>query len=177
MLAVTALGGAVLVVLGGGKTGNASIQGDLWAVSNCITWAIYFLMVKRQRDLGAKLWGFLAPVMFWTTIFAFIGPLFLDQSLAVGSAFNWLMVLSVGFLSMTAHALLTWAQRNMEATYTSLLMLGMPIISAISAYVVFREKLSALQFLGGFIVVTSLALVTLVSSRLNRSLARVPDPA
>jgi drug/metabolite transporter (DMT)-like permease len=65
----------------------------------------------------------------------------------------------------------------MEATYTSLLMLGMPIISAISAYVVFREKLSALQFLGGFIVVTSLALVTLVSSRLNRSIARVPDPA
>jgi drug/metabolite transporter (DMT)-like permease len=56
-------------------------------------------------------------------------------------------------------------------------MLGMPIISAISAYVVFREKLSALQFLGGFIVVTSLALVTLVSSRLNRSIARVPDPA
>jgi drug/metabolite transporter (DMT)-like permease len=87
------------------------------------------------------------------------------------------MVLSVGFLSMTAHALLTWAQRNMEATYTSLLMLGMPIISAISAYVVFREKLSALQFLGGFIVVTSLALVTLVSSRLNRSIASVPDPA
>jgi len=65
----------------------------------------------------------------------------------------------------------------MEATYTSLLMLGMPIISAVSAYVVFREKLSALQFLGGFIVVTSLALVTLVSSRLNRAVAHVPDPA
>jgi len=177
MLAISALGGAVLVVLGGGKTDNATLVGDLWAVSNCITWAIYFLMVKRQRDLGAKLWGFLAPVMFWTTIFAFIGPVFLKQSLAVTTVFDWLMVMSVGFLSMTAHALLTWAQRNMEATYTSLLMLSMPIISAIAAYVVFREKLSALQFLGGLIVVTSLALVTLVSSRLNRSIASVPDPA
>lgn len=177
VLALTALGGAVLVVLGGGVTGTSTLVGDLWAVSNCVTWAVYFLMVKRQRDLGARLWGFLAPVMLWTTLFAFTGPLLLGQSLTINTAFDWLMALSVGILSMTAHALLTWAQRNMEATYTSLLMLGMPIVSAIAAYVVFREKLSALQVIGGFIVVTSLALVTIVSRRLNPSIARVPDPA
>jgi drug/metabolite transporter (DMT)-like permease len=56
-------------------------------------------------------------------------------------------------------------------------MLGMPIVSAIAAFLVFDERLSALQLLGGATVVGSLALVTVVSAQINerRALAVIPD--
>lgn len=177
VLAIVALAGAAMVVIGGDRAGNSSFVGDLWAGLNCVTWATYFLMVKKQRDEGAKLWGFLAPVMLWSAVFSICGALLLRQSLAIPSVFDWTMVFSVGILSLSAHVLLTWAQSRMEAIATSLLMLGMPIVSAIAAFLVFDERLSALQLLGGATVVSSLALVTVVSAQINerQALAAIPD--
>jgi drug/metabolite transporter (DMT)-like permease len=105
--------------------------------------------------------------MICSAIFSICGALLLRQSLVIPSAFDWTMVGSVGLLSLSAHALLTWAQARMDAIATSLLMLGMPIVSSIAAFLVFHERLSALQLLGGATVVGSLALVTIVSGQIS----------
>jgi drug/metabolite transporter (DMT)-like permease len=174
-LAILALAGAGLVILGGEQAGTSNVVGDLWAGLNCVTWATYFLIVKKQRTGGAGVWEFLAPVMLWASLFSVIGALLFRQSLQVSKTFDWLMILSVGVLSLSAHALLTWAQNRMEAITTSLLMLGMPIVSAISAFLVFAERLSLLQSVGGITVVASLALVTKISSQINKSQGSYED--
>lgn len=174
-LATLSLGGAALVIIGGEHAGTSTITGDLWAGVNCITWAIYFLIVKKQRSSGTRVWEFLTPVMLWSAVFAILGALLLEQSLSIPRFFDWSMVFSVGILSLSAHALLTWAQSRLEAITTSLLMLGMPIVSTLSALLVFGEALSVLQSVGGVTVICALALVTKVSSQVTEKQAIASD--
>lgn len=165
VLAFVALGGAATVVFGGSTIESGSLIGDGLAVINCITWAGYFLIVKRRRDEGVMLWAFLAPVMFWAALFSFLFGVLMRQSLSVSGLFNWTMIMSLAVFSVSAHGLLTWAQQRLEAVVASLFMLAMPVVSAASAWIVFNEVLAITQIVGGFIVISSLVAVSLISKK------------
>jgi len=165
VLAFVALGGAATVVFGGSTIESGSLIGDGLAVINCITWAGYFLIVKRRRDEGVMLWAFLAPVMFWAALFSFLFGVLMRQSLSVSGLFNWTMIMSLTVFSVSAHGLLTWAQQRLEAVVASLFMLAMPVVSAASAWIVFNEVLSITQIVGGFVVISSLVAVSLISQK------------
>ena len=165
VLAFVALGGAATVVFGGSTIESGSLIGDGLAVINCITWAGYFLIVKRRRDEGVMLWAFLAPVMFWAALFSFLFGVLMRQSMSVSGLFNWTMIMSLTLFSVSAHGLLTWAQQRLEAVVASLFMLAMPVVSAASAWIVFNEVLAITQIVGGFIVISSLVAVSLISKK------------
>jgi drug/metabolite transporter (DMT)-like permease len=165
VLAFVALGGAATVVFGGSTIESGSLTGDGLAVINCITWAGYFLIVKRRRDEGVMLWAFLAPVMFWAALFSFLFGVLMRQSMSVSGLFNWTMIMSLTLFSVSAHGLLTWAQQRLEAVVASLFMLAMPVVSAASAWIVFNEVLAITQIVGGFIVISSLVAVSLISKK------------
>ena len=174
VLAFVALGGAATVVFGGSTIESGSLIGDGLAVINCITWAVYFLIVKRRRDEGVMLWAFLAPVMFWAALFSFLFGVLMRQSLSVSGLFNWTMIMSLTVFSVSAHGLLTWAQQRLEAVVASLFMLAMPVVSAASAWIVFNEVLAIKQIVGGFIVISSLVAVSLISKKKSKLTEQFP---
>jgi len=169
VLALIALGGAAFVVFGGSTIESGSLIGDGLAVINCITWAGYLLIVKRRRDEGVMLWAFLAPVMFWAALFSVLFGVLIRQSLSVSGLFNWTMIMSLAVISIVAHGLLTWAQQRLDAAVASLFLLAMPVVSAAAAWIVFNEVLAITQIVGGFIVISALVAVSLLSNK-NRKL-------
>ena len=85
--------------------------------------------------------------------------------MSVSGLFNWTMIMSLTLFSVSAHGLLTWAQQRLEAVVASLFMLAMPVVSAASAWIVFNEVLAITQIVGGFIVISSLVAVSLISKK------------
>jgi drug/metabolite transporter (DMT)-like permease len=75
---------------------------------------------------------------------------------------DWLSVVTMVLVSgLVGHGLMTWAQRHLEITLASLLMLGSPVVSAVGAWVVFSQQLSGLQIAGAAVVLTALAAIVL----------------
>jgi drug/metabolite transporter (DMT)-like permease len=68
---------------------------------------------------------------------------------------------------------MTWAQRHIDITLASLLMLGGPVISAIGAWIVFSQRLSALQIAGAVVVLTALGAIVL-EARSNAVPVEIP---
>jgi drug/metabolite transporter (DMT)-like permease len=56
---------------------------------------------------------------------------------------------------------MTWAQRHVDITLASLLMLGGPVISAIGAWIVFSQQLSPVQIAGALVVLAALGAIVL----------------
>jgi drug/metabolite transporter (DMT)-like permease len=175
VLAIVALGGAAFVVFGGSTSESGSLIGDGLAVINCITWACYLLIVKRRRDEGVMLWAFLAPVMFWAALFSVLFGVLIRQSLSVSGLFNWTMIMSLAVISIVAHGLLTWAQQRLDAAVASLFLLAMPVVSAAAAWIVFNEVLAITQIVGGFIVISSLVAVSLLSNKNRKLIQEFPN--
>ena len=175
VLAFVALGGAAFVVFGGSTGESGSLIGDGLAVINCITWSGYLLIVKRRRDEGVMLWAFLAPVMFWGALFSVLFGVLIRQSLSVSGLFNWIMIMSLAVISIVAHGLLTWAQQRLEAAVASLFLLAMPVVSAAAAWIVFNEVLAITQIVGGFIVISSLVAVSLLSNKNSKLIQEIPS--
>lgn len=175
VLAFVALGGAAFVVFGGSTIESGSLIGDGLAVINCITWSGYLLIVKRRRDEGVMLWAFLAPVMFWGALFSVLFGVLIRQSLSVSGLFNWIMIMSLAVISIVAHGLLTWAQQRLEAAVASLFLLAMPVVSAAAAWIVFNEVLAITQIVGGFIVISSLVAVSLLSNKNSKLIQEIPS--
>ena len=175
VLALVALGGAAFVVFGGSTSESGSLIGDGLAFINCITWSGYLLIVKRRRDEGVMLWAFLAPVMFWAALFSVLFGVLIRQSLSVSGLFNWTMIMSLAVISIVAHGLLTWAQQRLEAAVASLFLLAMPVVSAAAAWIVFNEVLAISQIVGGFIVISSLVAVSLLSNKNRKLIQEFPN--
>ena len=83
------------------------------------------------------------------------------------------MVIAQG---ITAHGLHAWSLKHIDATFSSLLSLGCPVISATGAYLIYHEQLSTMQVIGGAVVLGALAGVSVLatnSQKLKRELAEV----
>ncbi len=74
-----------------------------------------------------------------------------------GSSILGMVLLS----GLVGHGLMTWAQRHVDITVASLLMLGGPVISAVGAWVVFSQQLSPVQIAGALVVLAALGGIVL----------------
>ena len=74
---------------------------------------------------------------------------------------------------LVGHGMMTWAQRHLDITFASLLMLGSPVISAIGAWVAFGQRLSIVQIAGAFVVLAALGAIVL-EVRSNAAPADIP---
>ena len=76
----------------------------------------------------------------------------------------WLLVLVLG-VGAVGHGLMAWAHRHVDVTISSLLTLGSPVISAVGAWMVFGQGLTALQLVGAVLVLSGLVGVVVASPR------------
>ncbi|MGE3327094.1 MAG: EamA family transporter, partial [Acidimicrobiia bacterium] len=75
---------------------------------------------------------------------------------------DWLLIfaLIVG-PGLMGHGLMTWAQKFLDVTTTSLLNLGAPVVSMIGARVFYDQSLRPVQMVAGVVVLVALAGIVL----------------
>lgn len=159
-LALVAFGATATLVLAAGETSGASLRGDLYAVVNLLIWTVYFVRVKRLRDEGVHAGSFLASVFLVAAITVTPWALVTGDDLGSVSSggFFWLMATVLG-PGLIGHGAMTWAQRHLDITVSSLLTLLGPVLSTLLAWMAYGERLNGLQLLAGGVVVAALALI------------------
>ncbi len=179
VLAVISFMGISAIVFGANGSGGATLRGDLYALANAVLWAGYFVASKKARTDGVGTWAFIFGVS--VSQVAVVAPWAIVTSKDLGgvSVRDVLLILFMTcFTGTVGHTLMVWAQRFVPASTSSLISLLMPVISMIGAWLVFEQKINLVQFLGGVVVLTSLAGVVRYGTKesINRDVLTTADP-
>jgi drug/metabolite transporter (DMT)-like permease len=179
LLAFTSFAGVVAIVVGAGDTGGSSLFGDFLALINALTWTFYFISSKRRRVDGVDTWQFLYGVSVIQVLVV------VPYSLLTSDDILQITLRDLGFLiAMTlfsgtiGHSFMLWAQKYVDASVSSLILLLGPVISSIGAWLVYNQNISAIQVIGGAVVLASLAGVVRLSSavKISREVLSTADP-
>jgi len=162
LLAVIALGGISTVVLGAQQSSGASLHGDALALINLGLFTTYFVRMKQVRNKGIHSIALIAGVFWVAAVTVTPWVLLTSHDLGAIHGTDWLSIVGMVLLSgLIGHGLMTWAQRHVDITLASLLMLGGPVISAIGAWIVFSQQLSPVQIAGALVVLAALGAIVL----------------
>jgi drug/metabolite transporter (DMT)-like permease len=173
LLAVIALAGIATVVLGANQSSGASLHGDLLALINLGLWTMYFVRVKQVRNRGVHAGALIAGVFCVAAVGVSPYVLLTSHDLGAIHGTDWLPIIAMVLVSgLVGHGLMTWAQRHLDITLASLLMLGSPVISAVGAWIVFDQQLSAVQVAGALVVLAALGGIV-YEARANAAAAEI----
>ena len=179
LLAFTSFAGVATIVFGAGNTGGSSLFGDSLALVNALTWTAYFISSKRRRLDGVDTWQFLFGV---SVIQVFV---VVPYALVTSNDILQITWRDLGFLiAMTlfsgtiGHSFMLWAQKYVDASVSTLILLLGPVISSAGAWLVYGQQISFVQVIGGAIVLASLAGVVRMSSsaKINKEVLSTADP-
>ena len=154
-----AIAGLILFIIGASGSPEWSLVGDLMAVAAVVAFTGYFLISKQARssiDTLEYMVGVHLAAAMVITPFALRDP----GDLTALDRQDVAILIFFAFVSGTlGQMLIAWAHRYVDVTVSSLLMLGVPIVAAISAWVLLDEPLGALQIAGGALTIAALALI------------------
>lgn len=161
VMALTALAGVLTLVLGAGRTSGASLRGDVISVVGLFVFVAYLLRLKKIRNDGIAVMPYLLSMLTWAAIVVTPWALITAAGdLGQVNGWDWAFILGMNAGSfLIGHPLLTWAQASLDVTTTSLLQLGGPVVSMTGAWWVHGQRLNAAQFVGGAVVLGSLAVI------------------
>ncbi|MCU1377579.1 MAG: transporter of the drug/metabolite transporter superfamily, partial [Acidimicrobiales bacterium] len=152
-----ALGGAVVVALGGSSGPQGDPLGMLMAAGNVVFYAVYFVWSKQARDeidVVPFLWGAVTTAAVVVSAFVLVsGEVPLDVSrtdiLAAGA-----VALGPGAVG---HFVSTWPLRWVPANVPPLLQLAIPFVAGFLAWLILGEAITVVHLLGGAITVAGVA--------------------
>ncbi|MEK9672661.1 MAG: DMT family transporter [Rhodospirillaceae bacterium] len=150
--AVIALAGAVVMVGESAKFGGERLLGDGLGIVAGLCYAGYILTASR---LSAR---YSSPTInLWTcTIGApllLCGALVSGQGVVPGSAEGWALAIALGVIAQaTGQGFIVTALARLPAGFSAVALLAAPVASALMAWVILAEPLSAAQ-IGGMAVV------------------------
>jgi len=179
LLAFTSFAGVVAIVVGAGNTGGSSLFGDVLALINALTWTFYFISSKRRRVDGVDTWQFLYGVSVIQVLvvvpYALITS---DDILQITPRDLGFLIAMTLFSGTIGHSFMLWAQKYVDASVSSLILLLGPVISSIGAWLVYNQNISVIQIVGGAVVLASLAGVVRLSSavKTSREVLSTADP-
>jgi drug/metabolite transporter (DMT)-like permease len=142
-------------------------------------WTLYFISSKRRRTDGVDTWQFLFGVSVIQVCVV------VPYALATSHDILEISLRDLGFLiAMTlfsgtiGHSFMIWAQKYVDASVSSMILLLGPVISSTGAWFVYKQHISLIQLLGGAVVLASLAGVVRLtnSAKLNNELLSTADP-
>ena len=179
LLAFTSFAGVAAIVFGAGNTGGSSLFGDFLALVNALTWTVYFISSKRRRLDGVDTWQFLFGVSV-IQVFVVVPYALLtsnDILQITGRDLGFLIAMTL-FSGTIGHSFMLWAQKYVDASVSSLILLLGPVISSAGAWLVYGQQISLVQVIGGAIVLASLAGVVRMSSsaKINKEVLSTADP-
>jgi drug/metabolite transporter (DMT)-like permease len=171
LVGLVAVAGAAIVVGGGDAGGASSAEGDLLAVGALAAWSWYFVASKTARRRLTS-FEYLTGLSVVSAVLIVPVPFLLGQPLDEPTAEGWFLIATIAVVNgALGHFLMNWAHGHIPLIATSLVTLGIPVVSALAAALWLDESLVALQLLGMVVVLGALAVVAVNTSR------RRPDAA
>ena len=153
-----AFAGSALLMGQSYELAPAYFVGDLLSLLAGVFYTFYVILMQRVR-------GELAA---WTTLSlasAATLPILLGSALALGETIvpqNWSPLIALALSSqIMGQGLLIWALPRFSPLVVGLTLLVQPAIAAIAGWLIFGERLTAIDVVGGMMVGTSLVLIRL----------------
>ncbi|RJO74722.1 DMT family transporter [Nocardia panacis] len=162
--AVIAMVGVVLVVVGRGTGGVAHNRplGDLAAVAAALLWGAYPVitrpMLGAYSPLRVTAWASLLGTAFLVPISLALSPLLqTERHTGLSALTAWSLAFSV--LAVTIYGLVAWywGVQRVGSTQTMVFMFAVPVAASAFAVLAGAEHITALQVIGGAIVLSALA--------------------
>jgi drug/metabolite transporter (DMT)-like permease len=123
----------------------------------------YLLLMKHARMTGLSAAPYVAGVFLVCAIVVTPIDLIWGDSITAITGLDWLWIFLLATLAgCMGHTLMTWAQRHVNVSVASIMVLGTTIVTAGGAWIFFDQALNAVQILGGFVVLASLGGVLLL---------------
>lgn len=153
---VIAMAGIVALKGGFAVLGNGDLRGDGLATAAAIFYAGYILVIGRLRNRFDTV-----RIMLWSTGVAAVCilpiALIAEGHLLPSTAFSWMIVIGLAFISHAGgQVAITYALAYLPAAFSSLTLLLQPVVAAILAWVLLGEAISAMQAIGGAIVLAGI---------------------
>jgi len=155
----TALTGMVVLIGGDFRLSGRELVGDALGVVTAMFYAAYQLTVTKLRVRVAT-----STIMAWSGLFTVIvllpaALLSGEQMLPVTSS-GWIKLFGLALISQVAgQSLITYAMAHLAATVSSVGLLLQPVMAAVFAWILLGEAVSALQLVGGIIVLVGIRIV------------------
>jgi drug/metabolite transporter (DMT)-like permease len=163
---LVALLGVAAVVFGGPGGAEVQLGGDALAVVALLLFAAYFTFAKIARETMSAftlqthslLIG--VPIVFVVTVID-------SRGLTVPRGGEWWHVAGLIAFPTTGHLLINWAHAHVSLTLSSLMTLGVPVLSILGAAVFFDETLVAPQVAGISLVLVVLGWAIVQTNRIR----------
>ena len=153
---VLALAGVVVLKGGPAAFGNGDLRGDGVAMIAAFFYGCYILAIGTLRSRFDTI-----RIMLWSTASAAVGvfPLafFFDGHMLPASLYGWSVVFGLAFVSHAGgQVAIAYALAYLPAAFSSLTLLLQPVVAAILAWALLNEQITAMQALGGLIVLAGI---------------------
>jgi drug/metabolite transporter (DMT)-like permease len=156
-----AMSGVSIAVLGPGVSSHHQAIGDLLAAGAMLCWSAYWLVSKRARKINDAM-EYTAGVTITAAVIVTPIVLLSGQSLARVEAGDWLWIFLLTFAMGSAHVVMNWAHRYVEASVSSVMSCLSPLVAAVAAMIILGQPLTLLQATG---VLLGLAAISVVAAR------------
>jgi drug/metabolite transporter (DMT)-like permease len=151
-----AIAGVAIVIVGSTGVPEWNPAGDALALLAVLTFTGYFLISKRARTTVATL-EYMTAVHCAAALVVTPVALARPADLRMEGATDLFVVLFFGLVSGTLGQMtIGWAQRYVDVSLSSLLLLGVPIVAAVSAWLMLDEALRPLQVAGGAVTLAGI---------------------
>ena len=157
---IIALVGAVGLLGASFSTGGKPLMGDFLGLLAAIFYAGYQMLIKAARQHYAC-----ARLMAWSTTVTALG--LLPVALLMPGAFwphdmhsLWPLIGLAVVAQLLGQTPIAWASAHLSTALSSIILLVMPLVGGIAAWVLFDQRLSPIQIAGGLVLLIGLYMTT-----------------
>ncbi len=144
------------------------LTGNLLALSGAVFAATY-LLIGRKLRAQIDTFQYVTVVYSTATLFTIVFILFAGTPVWGFSNITYIYLISIAvFPQIIGHTSFNWALKYFSATSVAIVILGEPIGASILAWIFLGERISTLQFVGGFVILMGVMLTLLVESRAQK---------
>ena len=155
---LVAFSGAALLVGGRLDIGSNNFLGGSLALVAAIFYAGYLLMVKQLRTRFSTV-TIMACSGLASAVSLLVVALLSKETVMPHTARGWLVLAALGLVShLGGQTLIAYALGHLPASFSSVSLLLQPVIAAVLAWVLLKEKLTLWQWTGGIVVLLGIAL-------------------
>lgn len=153
-----AFAGAVLLMSESSQQGQAQLIGDLLCLLAGVLYAGYVLTMQRARD-SLPSWPTLALSSAAGIVPLLLFSMLLGERIMPG---DWTPVLLLALTSqIIGQGLLIWSLPHFSALVVGLTLLTQPAIAALAGWLLYQERLSLVDLVGGVMVAVAIVLIRL----------------
>ena len=177
LMAVT-MAAVTVFVLDAGSSSGASVTGDLLAFASLFAMTGYLLVMKQQRNAGEPAAAYISGVFIVCGIVVTPIALIWGSSLTALDGNDWLYITALALIAGCAgHGMMTWAQKHVNVSIASVMILGTTIVTAVGAWIFFDQELTSVQILAGAVVLATIGGVLALQLRQHPGETVLPDLA